>query len=268
MIARRVAFIALVSAVLGAPVLAGPLPSDPVYYFLTPSSEFETGCFGTCLCPVLVRGLQGTFVLRYLGSDPLFDNYAVQDVRWSTVEANSGTTVAITGSGTYKVGGEFAVQQQMSLDLSVNGSVPWHFDSGLVLGGGTFPDIAIDISLHQDTACIDTVMHVDAVDPVVSGVGTRPGAAAFVGEAAPNPFRDHTDIQLYLGRSGPLEVTVYDVVGRAVRHLLRETEGSPGEHLATWDGRSDQGSVCSAGVYFVGVRLGMEKAVKRIVKLE
>lgn len=242
--------------------------SDPMFYFLTPLSAFETGCFGPCECPVFMRGLQGTFVLQYLGSDPLFSNYAVRDVRWSVPDATASGTV-LTGSGTYKVGGEFAVQQQMILDLSVGGKAPQRFDSGLVLGGGEFPHIKIDISLHQNTACIDTVLHVDAKDPVVSTVDSgSESSATFLAEAAPNPFRDETKIQLHLGRIEPLEVRIFDVRGRVVRHLARRAEATPGDYLLAWDGRADQGRLCAAGVYFVGLYAGTEKVVHRIVKLQ
>jgi len=260
--------VALGPVLFAAPTVSAQPSNDPSFYFLTPSSAFETGCFGPCECPVFTRGLQGTFVLQYLGSDPLYDNYAVRDVRWSVTDTNASAGIAITGSGSYKVGGEFAVQQQMSLDLSINGTALRRFDSGLVLGGGDFPHIAIDISLHQNTACTDTVMHVDAKDPVVGGIATGSGTPTYLSDATPNPFRDQTRIQLHLGSSGPLDVMIYDVQGRAVRHLVSHTQAESGDHPLEWDGRSDQGTMCSSGVYFVGARVGAEIMVERIVKLQ
>jgi len=162
-------------------------------YDLGANSAFENGCFGPCLCPVRMQHLQGTFSLQQVGFDPLFTYYKVSNVRWAVPDAASNLT--ISGSGTYKVGGEFAVQHQMSLDLSVGGSAPRHFDSGLVPGGGEFPKITIDISLHQNQACIDTVMHVDATDPIVTSVdtGSDPSSVLMV---APNPFHGETQIRL------------------------------------------------------------------------
>lgn len=271
MSARQVTYAILVAlgpALFAPPTVSAQISKDPSFYFLTPLSAYETGCFGPCECPVFTRGLEGTFVLQYLSSDPLYDNYSVRDVRWSVRDTNSSTGIGITGSGTYKVGGEFAVQQQMSLDLSVNGAAPRRFDSGLVLGGGDFPHIAIDISLHQNTACTDTVMHVDAKDPVVGGIATGSGAPTYLSDAAPNPFRDQTRIQIHLASAGPLDVTIFDVQGRVVRHLVSHARAESGDHPLAWDGRSDGGAVCSSGVYFVGARAGAEIMVERIVKLQ
>jgi len=236
-------------------------------YFLRPNSGFETGCFGPCLCPVIFHPLQGTFNLQQVGLDPLFTYYRVSNVRWTVPDATSNLT--ILGSGTYKVGGEFAVQQQMSLELSVGGGAPQHFDSGLVTGGGEFPRIDINVSLHQNKACIDTVIHVDATDPIVAsaGTGSDPSKELWA-VVAPNPFHGQTQIRLVLPRSGDLDVTIYDVGGRAVRHLTKAADVPAGLHAMSWDGRRDQGPACASGVYFLGAHVGTVRTMKRIVKLE
>ena len=246
---------------------AQPDPSGIQQYKLQPGSDFETGCFGPCLCPDLLSQLQGTFSLQRVGFDPLFTYYRVSGVRWTVARATSNLT--ILGSGTYKVGGEFAVQHQMSLDLSVDGNAPQHFDSGLVLGGGEFPQILIKVSLHQNLACIDTVMHVDAVDPVVTSVdaGSDP-SKVFWAMVAPNPFQRETEFRLVLPHSGDLDLTIYDVRGHVVRHLVKAAWVSAGPHSISWDGRRDQGSACAAGVYFLASQVGTERTTMRIVKLK
>jgi hypothetical protein len=70
-----------------------------------------------------------------------------------------GADKRITGSGTYKRGGQVAVQQQMTLDLVVDGTPQQTFDSGLVTGGETFPKINITISVNG-MVCFDTVIGV------------------------------------------------------------------------------------------------------------
>src|SRR5689334_9368811 len=89
--------------------------SGPTFYTLNTNSSFEQGCFGPCECPVLiVQPVKGTFTLTPTGFDPLFSNYAVTDVHWSFPVNN--TNRIVTGSGTYKIGGEFALQQELSLN--------------------------------------------------------------------------------------------------------------------------------------------------------
>ena len=129
-------------------------------YRLDKTSTFQRGCFPPCLCPVMESGSErGTFVLSFDGSDGLFDHYRVDEVNW-TVTLPSGE-VKVTGAGTYKVGGEFAVQHQLELDLKVGDNPVEHFDSGLVAGGGDFPRISISISIHGQY-CFDTVIGIDA----------------------------------------------------------------------------------------------------------
>src|SRR4051812_14600708 len=86
-------------------------------YRLNAGSFYELGCHGACECPILVHSaLTGTFQLTRLAPDPLFARYAISDVQWAAGERD------ISGNGTYRVGGEVAVQQQMVLDLLVAGT--------------------------------------------------------------------------------------------------------------------------------------------------
>ncbi len=71
------------------------------------------------------------------------------------------------GFGTYKVGGEFAVQHQLKLLLKVDREESALFDRGLVPGGGNFPRIDIPISI-SGAVCFDTVIDIHAAPVVLS----------------------------------------------------------------------------------------------------
>jgi hypothetical protein len=132
----------------------------PVLYELTGTSTFQRGCFAPCECPVTSElPLVGTFKLLLVSVDPLFKVYSVTDVSWNVAFADA--TLHISGAGTYRVGGEFALTNQLELDLLVGDQQTQHFDSGLVPGGSGFPSIHIVISANNMT-CFDTVMTVDA----------------------------------------------------------------------------------------------------------
>ncbi len=130
-------------------------------YRLNQDSSFQQGCFPPCLCPILAPGsVKGTFVLTPTGFDGLFNTYAVTDVNW--VLSIGGSDMIVTGSGTYKIGGEFALQQELSLDLQVGGNKVQHFDSGLVAPGAKpFPNVNVTISVHGQV-CFDKVFAVSA----------------------------------------------------------------------------------------------------------
>ena len=164
---RRVALLAavIVSVLLAATgvVVAQTATDTPILYRLDKGSNYEQGCFGPCLCPVLVNTpAAGTFVLTPAGFDPLFNYFKVTEVNW--IMSINGTDTLVTGSGTYKVGGEFAVQQELSLDLKVGDNPVQRFDSGLVGSTVPYPGIDVTISMNGMT-CFDTVFHV-ATSPV------------------------------------------------------------------------------------------------------
>jgi hypothetical protein len=252
-------------AISAATAAAQTDPSKAMQYKLEPASAFETGCFNMCACPIITHPLKGTFTLEHTGFDPLFDYYNVSNVRWVVTDAT--TYFTITGSGTYKIGGEFALQHQLTLDLSLDGDPPLRFDSGLVVtGGSSFPNIVIDIRRHAGAACIDTVIHVDATDPVTTAVEQSGASRAPTVVMAPNPFGIETELRLTLPRAGAVEAVIFDVRGRAVRHL-KSGWLPAGVHVLHWDGLRDQGSACAAGVYFATTRVGETRLTSRIVKV-
>jgi hypothetical protein len=160
---RRIAVFAIAFTVLGLgvnPTAAQVTGPGSVLYKLTTQSSYQHGCFPPCACPIAYWELAGTFRLRTAGSDGLYDHYDVTDVDWTASDAGA-PPLRITGTGTYKIGGEFALMHQLSLDLVEDGRPVEHFDSGLVAGGSEFPAIVITISIHGEY-CLDTVMPVYA----------------------------------------------------------------------------------------------------------
>ncbi len=150
----------LVLAALLARGAASAQTTNATLYRLNPDGSFEQGCFPPCLCPVMIDApVRGTFLLTPTGFDGLFNTYAVSDVNW--IVWIEGTARVVTGSGAYRVGGEFAVQQQLSLYLQMDGGKVEHFDSGLVTSSTPFPDIKVTISTNGQY-CFDTVFNVSA----------------------------------------------------------------------------------------------------------
>jgi hypothetical protein len=161
---RAAGWLAALLAVFGLPCAATAQP-DSSTYALVEGSTFQRGCFEPCACPIgQEQPLVGTFSLRPISDNGLFADYSIDDVRWKVDGSTYATppNAAIAGAGTYTVGGEFAVQQQMKADLAVANEPPARFDSGLVAGGGGFPaEIDVEIS-RNGKYCFDTVMHVVA----------------------------------------------------------------------------------------------------------
>jgi DNA-binding beta-propeller fold protein YncE len=95
--------------------------------------------------------------------------------------------------------------------------------------------------------------------PLNVGVEPGPGQEAFALRAVkPNPFRSSVEVSFTLGRSGPVDLVVYDVLGREVRAVARGMKLEAGPQHLMWDGRDAGGRETGAGVYFV--RLKTERA--------
>jgi YVTN family beta-propeller protein len=74
----------------------------------------------------------------------------------------------------------------------------------------------------------------------------------------PNPFRSSVEVSFTLGRAGPVDLAVYDVLGREVRSVARGLALGAGAQSLRWDGRDGGGREAGAGLYFV--RLKTERA--------
>jgi YVTN family beta-propeller protein len=74
----------------------------------------------------------------------------------------------------------------------------------------------------------------------------------------PNPFRSSVDVTFTLGRTGPVDLVIYDVLGREVRAVARGLALGAGPQSLRWDGRDSAGREAGAGLYFI--RLETERA--------
>lgn len=83
---------------------------------------------------------------------------------------------------------------------------------------------------------------------------------------APNPFSSRTSVRLVLPRTGPVELSVFDVTGRRVRQLAHGRLAS-GSHALVWDGRDDAGRPVVGGVYFVRVTSSDGVSAARLTRL-
>jgi hypothetical protein len=70
-----------------------------------------------------------------------------------------------------------------------------------------------------------------------------------LGKNYPNPFNPETDISFTLPERVRASLTVYNVLGKAIRVLV-DREMSAGTHTVRWDGRDEFGNPASSGIYF------------------
>lgn len=121
-------------------------PAEPQQYSLLAESRFVDDCL-ICGRPSIALPMRGTFMLALDQVTPVSTRYRMENIVWV---AGFGTNVQydIRGSGTYTVGGEFAVTKRMVLDVTVNGNPLVFTNDGLPSLRG-FPEYVIDTSLSQ-----------------------------------------------------------------------------------------------------------------------
>ena len=256
----------LATAALASAQLVRAQGTDAVLYTLgAPPSEFDWGCFAPCMCPIFIRSpLTGAFTLRHVIDDPLFANYDVLDVHWR-VEGASGP-VAVTGSGTYRRGGEVAVLEELAHDLSFDGGPPRHFDSGLRAPGAPFPEISTRISLRGEY-CLDSLLIFDAkpFDPAAV-VGTSPDRIPLL--AVPNPFRASTDLAFTLAVDAVVDLDVFDIGGRRLRALAHQEPLPAGLHSRAWDGTLADGRRAPPGLYVIRLATSVGEARRTVARIQ
>jgi hypothetical protein len=83
----------------------------------------------------------------------------------------------------------------------------------------------------------------------------------------PNPFNPQTHIIYQLPRAGRVTLTIYNVMGQAVRHLVNETRAA-GEHAVTWQGLDDAGRPVASGIYFYQLTAGQFVEIRKMLLLK
>ena len=259
----------LASIVCAATLAASPTagqgthPGPVVYSLANPPSQFEWGCFAPCVCPVLVQSpVVGTFVLGFSHADPLYTYYDVSDVRW-TIQGASGIET-ITGSGSYRRGGEVALSEELSLDLSFGQGPVKRFDSGLHPVRAQFPEIHTDVSLHGEY-CMDSAFVVDARPSGTVSVEGPPRSLSLT--VGPNPSAGAAEVVFTLFGDETVDLGVFDLAGRRVRALVTHERLPGGTHARTWDGTREGGGKTPPGLYLIRLDTPSRRLTRTAVRM-
>ncbi|MBD3335238.1 MAG: S8 family serine peptidase [Candidatus Eisenbacteria bacterium] len=101
--------------------------------------------------------------------------------------------------------------------------------------------------------------------------GSIPAGLAFrLLPSAPNPvaFQQPVVIRYELPRRAAVELAVYDLAGRRIRHLLRGENVDAGRHPVLWDGCDESGRRVAPGVYLCRLKAGSYSASRRVMLLD
>jgi hypothetical protein len=82
----------------------------------------------------------------------------------------------------------------------------------------------------------------------------------------PNPFTIETEIRYQLAAKGKVSLTVYNVLGQAVKRVV-DQEQDAGAYTVAWDGKDKSGRTVASGVYFYRLEAGAVSQTKKMVKV-
>lgn len=114
----------------------------------------------------------------------------------------------------------------------------------------------------------DVTADVDLTPELFRDIGWFVGQPAIrLGKAFPNPFGPSTTVPYELEVGGTVDLSVYGLDGRLVKHLFRGRRAA-GPGRESWDGTDERGQRMRQGVYFCRLRLGPHAEARRIVLVE
>ena len=169
---------------------------------------------------------------------------------------------------------EFVVGQRvegLTLPEGTGGTAPLTYSLLPALPAGLTFDVAMRTIAGTPRAASETVYTYTVTDAngASASLSLQTLPAAFsLADNFPNPFNPATTIKYALPQAADVELTVYNVVGQAVRMLVAEHQ-SAGRYVVEWDATNDSGHSLSAGMYFYRLQAGGEfHEVKKMLLLK
>ena len=82
----------------------------------------------------------------------------------------------------------------------------------------------------------------------------------------PNPFNPETKIAYQLAESGPVEIVVYDLLGRRVHALVDEVQ-SAGSYTVYWQGNNRLGEKVATGTYVIVLKTAEGVLTRKVIMM-
>lgn len=189
----------------------------------------------------------------------------------------------ITNSG--NVAGNFTLSVELNpgwtVNLSSQKSLPLNLSAGesasivaeVVIPGGT-PDQDVEVRARissdvygQANSGAWTMLSVSTTSDVGGDNGGLLPNSFSLAQNYPNPFNAGTNITYSLDQSGPVTLTVCNLLGQNVRTLF-EGHRESGIHTEAWDGRDNHGNPVPSGIYFSRLVQNEHRQVRKMVLLK
>ncbi len=150
---------------------------------------------------------------------------------------------------------------ELGTELTVTGVPP---------GTGTRMALDRDRDGYDDGDELDARSDPGNPESTPLNVGVLPGPKPVEGlrRVGPNPSHGAVVVEFALGRGGPVDLSVYDVLGREVRRIAHGALLTAGVQRLSWDGRDTRGGRSGAGVYFVRLKTATGSWTRPVVMIQ
>jgi len=139
------------------------------------------------------------------------------------------------------------------------------FDLGLQREGYHTMDLAITLTGDSLTHHVP-VQFIVAADSVQWGPPPSDSLDHMMSQARPNPFASESRFSVSVDNVSAANVAVFDIMGRRVRTIF-SGRLQPGTTQFAWDGRHDNGTRATSGIYFYRLEMRGRVLSRRIVLL-
>ncbi len=102
----------------------------------------------------------------------------------------------------------------------------------------------------------------DYIDSILNDIPVAP-ATSGLDQNYPNPFKQATSISYQLEQRAAVTLTVYNLLGQEVQHLVDEVQ-QPGQHRVRWDGTDLAGQRVPSGMYMYRLQAGAFSATGKM----
>ena len=83
----------------------------------------------------------------------------------------------------------------------------------------------------------------------------------------PNPFNPETTISFEISKPGDVILDVFNLKGQLIKRLINN-QMTAGKHNVIWDGKDNNGKICSSGVYYYRIESNGITETKKMVLMK
>jgi len=241
-----------------------------VFFYYTKVKAPAAGTFTVNIDQTVTASFSIPFFSVQQGQVTLYDA-SCNKIGQGTETSPGQASVTVSGAAANQV---FVIGVKYSTSSVVGTSLPSgprptaHYDFQTRIGTQVVDSDADGLNLTNCVGSSLSAIGASGTEPSAGGSPASELDGLELYRPEPNPFDHSTRLAYAVGATGErVDIRVYDLAGRLVRTLISESQDQ-GVHVASWDGRRDDGTKVTNAIYFVRVAIGDRLRMIRVAYLQ